>query len=63
MINMVLSLGKADIETKIMVNANAQSGLQCFLVVVALLCIPTMLLVKPIYLSNHHEHPLVVNSI
>jgi len=48
MINMALSLGKADNETKIMVSASAQTSLQTFLVVIALLCVPTMLLVKPI---------------
>lgn len=51
MINMALAMGKADTETKIMMDANAQTSLQAFLLVIALLCVPTMLLVKPIYLS------------
>lgn len=54
MINLALQVGKADSQTAVL-NTDLQTDIQRVLLGVGVLCIPIMLLGKPIVLSNWHD--------
>lgn len=52
MINLFLGYGTVDSTTQVMVNANTQTTIERCLLTVGLICVPVMLLVKPIVMSK-----------
>jgi len=67
MINMGLAAGKAEagMNGTAIMEPSFQSSLQFYLFITAMICVPTMLLVKPLILilGPHAEHKNKVNSI
>lgn len=55
LMNMFLKVGSLDGETSIMGGVSAQESVQLTLILIALLCVPVMLLVKPLILKNRHK--------
>jgi len=62
-----LAMGQASVKagTAIFTDPSVQTGFQEIILLCALLCVPTMLLFKPIILSRHHntDKRLQINSV
>lgn len=66
LINIPLALGQASSKanTQVLTDADVQTTIQQMLLIIAAVCVPVMLLVKPIVLSNsNHSKKIQINSI